>query len=103
MARQKNMPILTLSVAASLLHLHPRTLMVYEKEGLIKPHRTTTGRRLFSEADLSTIQFIHFLTYQKKINLNGVKIISDLFEKLFSKHPNLKKDFFSDFEEKELL
>lgn len=97
------MPILTLSVAASLLNLHPRTLMLYEKQGIIKPHRTPTGRRLFSEADLLAVQFVHYLTDQKKINLNGVKIILDLFEKLSGKSPNLKKDFFSDFVEKELL
>lgn len=100
---QRNNPILTLAVAASLLNLHPRTLMLYEKEGLIKPHRTGTNRRLFSPADLATIQFIQYLTSNMGVNLKGAKVIMSLLEKAANKYPGLKRDLFSDFAEKDLL
>jgi len=50
--------ILTISIAAKLLKIHQRTLMLYEKSGLINPHRTSTNRRLFSIIDLQKLQFI---------------------------------------------
>ena len=96
-------PILTLSVAASLLKIHSRTLMLYEKEGLISPHRTPTNRRLFSQADLSRIQFVKYLVETLGVNLKGVKAIKDIIAKLEAKNPNITKDLFPDFSEKKLI
>ena len=70
-----NEPILTISTAAQLLNLHPRTIMLYERTKLFTPYRTNTQRRMFSAKDLEEIQFIKFLTQQRKINLQGVKVI----------------------------
>jgi MerR family transcriptional regulator, heat shock protein HspR len=67
--------ILTISVAAKLIGLHPRTLMLYEKAGLVAPYRTGSKRRLFSINDIGTLQFIKYLTRQKGVNLQGAKII----------------------------
>lgn len=103
MKRQKDTPILTLSVAASLLEIHPRTLMLYEKGGLINPHRTSTKRRLFSEADLTAVQFVKYLTEKKNVNIASIKLILALLEKAKGKYPDLRKDFFPDFSEKELI
>lgn len=99
----KTRPIFTLSVAAELLNVHPRTLMFYEKEGLITPSRTKTARRLFSQADLSLLQFIRFLTNKKRVNTSGVKILLSLIEKSKSQNPKIKQEFFPDFEEKKLI
>lgn len=67
--------ILTISVASKLLGLHPRTLMFYEKSGLIFPHRTSTQRRLFSIKDLNRLQFIKYLTQKEGVNVRGVKLL----------------------------
>lgn len=77
--------------------------MLYEKEGLIRPHRTPTNRRLFSEDDLALIQFIQYLTEIEHVNLNGIRVILQLLERALDKYPTLKKEFFENFEEKELI
>lgn len=96
-------PVFTLSVAAELLGVHPRTLMFYEKEKLITPARTKTDRRLFSQADLSLLQFIRYLTEKKRINTAGVRVVLELLEKAKPTNASLKKELFPDFEERRLI
>src|SRR5437870_1175251 len=50
-------PVFTLSVAADLLGMHPRTLRIYEEEGLVVPARTQTKRRRYSQNDIKRFQF----------------------------------------------
>ena len=95
-------PILTISVAADLLGLHPRTLMLYEKEGLMTPHRTGTNRRMFSIKNLEELQFIKFLTHDRGINLEGVKIVLKSLE-ITKGQIDLKKLLFPTFELKQLV
>ena len=90
-------PILTISVAASLLHSHPRTLMLYERVGLITPHRTQTERRMFSFEDLEAIQFIKYLTQKQGINLAGVKFMLQALSLAQKEGVNLRKLLFPDF------
>lgn len=92
-----NEPILTISVAARLLNIHPRTIMLYESTELIKPHRTGTQRRLFSVKDLEDLQFIKFLTRQKGINLQGVKCLLEAIALAEENKINLKKLLFPNF------
>jgi len=99
----KTKPVFTLSVTADLLGIHPRTLMFYEREKLITPARTKTGRKLFSKLDISLLQFIRYLTEKKRINTAGVKVVLELLKKVKSTNPKLKQEFFYDFEEKELI
>lgn len=96
-------PILTISVSARLLKLHPRTLMLYERAELILPHRTGTNRRLFSINDLSRLQFIKYLTQQEGINLKGVKIISEAIEIGNQNGIKLKRRLFPSFRIKKLI
>jgi len=98
-----NEPILTISVAAKLLGLHPRTLMLYEKEGLTAPHRTGTQRRLYSIADLDHLQFITHLTQHKGINIRGVKIVLQAIDFSEKEGFNLKKTLFPEFKLKKLI
>lgn len=90
-------PILTISVAAKLLHLHPRTIMLYERTELLKPHRTGTQRRLYSVKDMEELQFIKFLTRQKGVNLQGVKFLLEAISLAKEDRVNLKKLLFPDF------
>ncbi len=96
-------PILTISVASSLLGLHPRTLMLYESAGFLKPFRTGTNRRMYSVKDLEELQFIKFLTHEKGINLQGVKTVLEALE-IGQEHAiDLKKLLFPLFEAKQLI
>jgi MerR family transcriptional regulator/heat shock protein HspR len=74
--------VFTPSIASEILNLHPRTLMIYESENLIKPQRTATNRRRYSEEDIRRVQAIQYLTRQKGVNLAGVKYILRLLESL---------------------
>ncbi len=74
-------PIFTLSVAADLLGLHPRTLRIYEEKGLVIPARTEGNRRRYSQIDIAKFQAIRLLT-RGGVNLEGVRIILDMAEEL---------------------
>src|SRR6266576_482975 len=74
-------PIFTLSVAADLLGLHPRTLRIYEQKGLVVPARTEGNRRRYSQNDIARFQFIRQLT-RSGVNLEGVRIILDMADEL---------------------
>lgn len=75
-------PVYVISVAAEIVAVHPRTLRIYEEEGLIRPRRTSTNIRLFSENDLRRILWIRHLTQERGINLAGVKTLFELEERL---------------------
>lgn len=96
-------PILTISVAAKLLDLHPRTIMLYERSGFLSPHRTNTNRRMYSIKDLDDLQFVKFLTRDNGINLQGVKFILEAIQIANKGGVDLKKLLFPAFKAKELL
>jgi hypothetical protein len=75
-------PVFTLSVAADLLGMHPRTLRIYEEEGLVVPARTPTKRRRYSQNDIKRFQFIQHLTQRLKVNLAGVRIVLEMMNAL---------------------
>ncbi len=56
--------------------------MIYESENLIKPQRTATNRRRYSEEDIRRVQAIQFLTREKGVNLAGVKYVLRLIQAL---------------------
>ncbi|MYC85124.1 MAG: MerR family transcriptional regulator [Acidimicrobiia bacterium] len=66
--------VYVISVAASLSGMHPQTLRIYERRGLIEPFRTPGGTRRYSDADLERLSLIQNLTRQG-INIEGVKRI----------------------------
>jgi DNA-binding transcriptional MerR regulator len=75
-------PLYTLSVAAELLDTHSRTLMMYEHLGLIKPRRTATNRRRYTQRDLLKLRAIQTLTRQHGVNLAGARYILPMLKKL---------------------
>lgn len=69
-----------ISVAANLAGCHPRTLRIYEDEGLVDPVRTETNIRLYSDDDLRRVRVIRYLTQVRGVNLAGVKLLLQLRE-----------------------
>jgi MerR family transcriptional regulator/heat shock protein HspR len=81
-------PVYVISIAAGLAGCHPRTLRIYEEEGLLEPVRTETNIRLYSDDDLRRVRVIRYLTQVRGVNLAGVKLLlhmrdaTDLMEDL---------------------
>ncbi|MFV2065254.1 MAG: MerR family transcriptional regulator [Chloroflexota bacterium] len=80
--RDGSRPVYIISIAAELVSVHPRTLRIYEGEGLVCPARTPTNIRLYSENDLRRILWIRHLTQKLGVNLAGVRILFELEERL---------------------
>jgi len=75
--RDPQRPRYFISIAAELASVHPRTLRIYEEEGLLCPQRRN-NLRLYSEADIRRVRIIRFLTQRQGVNLAGVKVILQL-------------------------
>jgi MerR family transcriptional regulator/heat shock protein HspR len=69
--------VYVISVAAELAGVHPQTLRIYERKGLVDPARTGGGSRRYSDADIALLQRIQSLTHDG-LNLAGVKRVLDL-------------------------
>ena len=77
MAARKTTAVYVISVAAELSGMHPQTLRIYERKGLLQPARTAGGSRRYSDADVALLLRISELT-SEGMNLVGVKRILDL-------------------------
>ena len=71
-----------ISVVADRYAIHPQTLRLYEREGLLKPSRTEGNTRLYSQEDLERLETILSLTRDLGVNLAGVEIILNMREKM---------------------
>ncbi|HEY7281845.1 MAG TPA: helix-turn-helix transcriptional regulator [Actinomycetota bacterium] len=71
-----------ISVAAELAGMHPQTLRIYERKGLVRPARTAGNTRRYSERDIETLRAIHQLTQEAGVNLAGVKMIVEMERQL---------------------
>ena len=91
-------PVYVISIAAGLAGCHPRTLRIYEEEGLLEPVRTETNIRLYSDDDLQRVRVIRYLTQVRGVNLAGVKLLlhmrdaTDLMEDLMRELADLGAD-----------
>ncbi|GBC97731.1 Putative heat shock protein HspR [bacterium HR17] len=86
----------SISVVARMLNTHPQTLRLYERLGLVKPHRNEHGNRLYSEADIERIRKIQELTQGMGVNLAGVEVAFKLMariEKLEAELARLRRRF----------
>ena len=82
MARQTGGGPWMISVVAQRYHIHPQTLRLYEREGLLKPSRTDGNTRLYGEEDIERLETILSLTRDLGVNLAGVEIILNMREKM---------------------
>lgn len=72
--KDRKQPLYLISVVSEMLSVHPQTLRLYEKDGLITPRRTKK-QRLYSENDVERLNFILQLTREMGVNKAGVDII----------------------------
>jgi MerR family transcriptional regulator/heat shock protein HspR len=77
----KKRAVYVISVAAELAGVHPQTLRIYERRGLINPYRTPGGTRRYSQEDIERLELIQELTDQG-LNLEGVKRVLNLRERI---------------------
>jgi MerR family transcriptional regulator/heat shock protein HspR len=80
--RDPSRPVYVISVAASIVSVHPRTLRIYEDEGLVCPARTPSNIRLYSEDDIRRVLWIRHLTRDRGVNLAGIRLLFELEERL---------------------
>lgn len=73
-----------ISAVASKYNVHPQTLRLYEREGLLAPSRTDGNTRLYSDEDLHRLETILTLTRDLGVNLAGVEIILNMRQKMES-------------------
>ena len=73
----RNRAVYVISVAAELAGVHPQTLRIYERKGLVDPARTAGGSRRYSDADISQLRRIQELT-NEGLNLAGVQKVLEL-------------------------
>ncbi|HEX2090383.1 MAG TPA: helix-turn-helix transcriptional regulator [Actinomycetota bacterium] len=71
-----------ISIAAELAGVHPQTLRIYERKGLLSPARTAGNTRRYSNRDIERLRMIQRLTQEHGVNLAGVKMIVDLENEL---------------------
>ncbi len=71
-----------ISFVAETYQIHPQTLRLYERLGLLKPSRSEGNTRLYSDADLERLEFILALTRDMGVNLAGVEVILNMREKM---------------------
>jgi MerR family transcriptional regulator/heat shock protein HspR len=72
----------TISAVAEQFEIHPQTLRLYEREGLLKPSRSEGNTRLYTDPDLERLEVILSLTRDLGVNLAGVEIILNMREKM---------------------
>jgi MerR family transcriptional regulator/heat shock protein HspR len=82
MVKGKKTKKYTISVVAEQYGIHPQTLRLYEREGLIKPSRSAKGTRYYTEEDVERLELILNLTRDLGVNLAGVEIILNMREKM---------------------
>jgi len=71
-------PVYVISVAAKLAGLPSWTLRVLDKEGIVCPQRTSKDRRLYSDRDIAMLARVRYLTEERGVNMNGVKLILEM-------------------------
>ena len=71
-----------ISAVAQQYNIHPQTLRLYEREGLLKPSRTEGNTRLYTDDDLERLDMILALTRDLGVNLAGVEIILNMRDKM---------------------
>jgi MerR family transcriptional regulator, heat shock protein HspR len=89
-----------ISAVAQKYDIHPQTLRLYEREGLLAPSRTDGNTRLYSEADLERLETILALTRDLGVNLAGVEIILNMRQKIEEMQSEVNE--FMDYVKREL-
>jgi MerR family transcriptional regulator/heat shock protein HspR len=81
-AKRKSKGAYMISSVAEMYGIHPQTLRLYEREGLLKPSRTDGNTRLYTEEDLQRLEFILNLARDLGVNIAGIAIILTMRERM---------------------
>ena len=90
---KKRAKTFTISAVAEEFDVHPQTLRLYEREGLLKPSRSDGNTRLYTDTDLERLELILSLTRDLGVNLAGVEIILNMREKMDSMQREFERFF----------
>lgn len=93
--RAKSKAAYMISSVAEQYGLHPQTLRLYEREGLLKPSRSDGNTRLYTDEDLERLEVILHLTRDLGVNLAGVEIILNMREKMAEMQSQIQEFFGS--------
>ncbi|MCU1259896.1 MAG: transcriptional regulator, MerR family [Bryobacterales bacterium] len=88
--RSKSKASYMISSVAVQYEIHPQTLRLYEREGLLKPSRSDGNTRLYTDEDLERLEVILHLTRDLGVNLAGVEIILNMREKMAEMHRQIE-------------
>src|SRR5438876_4219193 len=81
-SKRKSKGAYMISVVAEMYGIHPPTLRLYEREGLLKPSRTEGNTRLYTDEDLQRLEFILSLARDLGVNISGIAIILQMRERM---------------------
>jgi len=98
--RKKSRAGYMISAVAELYKLHPQTLRLYERVGLLRPSRSEGNTRLYTDSDLERLEVILTLTREMGVNLAGIEIILNMREKMAEMQQQMKA--FTEFVQREL-
>jgi len=82
MTKRKSKGAYMISAVAEMYGIHPQTLRLYEREGLLKPSRTEGNTRLYTDDDLQRLEFILTLARDLAVNISGIAIILQMRERM---------------------
>src|SRR2546422_9053700 len=82
MTKRRSKGAYMISAVAEMYGIHPQTLRLYEREGLLKPSRTEGKTRLYTDEDLQRLEFILTLARDLGVNISGIAIILQLRERM---------------------
>src|SRR3981189_3351642 len=82
MTKRKSKGAYMISAVAEMYDIHPQTLRLYEREGLLKPSRTEGNTRLYTDEDLQRLEFILTLARDLAVNISGIAIILQMRERM---------------------
>ncbi|MEO6829944.1 MAG: helix-turn-helix transcriptional regulator [Acidobacteriaceae bacterium] len=99
--KRKSKGAYMISAVAEMYAIHPQTLRLYEREGLLKPSRTEGNTRLYTEDDLERLEFILNLARDLGVNIAGIAIILQMRERM--EEMNRQMQSFVDYVRTEML
>jgi MerR family transcriptional regulator, heat shock protein HspR len=82
MAKRKKQGAYMISSVAEMYGIHPQTLRLYEREGLLKPSRTEGNTRLYTDEDLERLELVLSLARDLGVNISGIAIILQMRERM---------------------
>lgn len=90
-----------ISAVAEMYGIHPQTLRLYEREGLLRPSRSEGNTRLYTDQDLERLEFILSLARELGVNIAGMAIILEMRERMEEMQRQMQE--FVNFVKKEML